>query len=62
MKPSEAVLNKHLRDLVEHFAGVDHKQVYHPETNQPGVYITHMEFVDLIGIVNMMHLLEEKYQ
>ena len=55
----QKTLDKHMHDLVEHFANVDHKQVYHPETNQPGVYITHMEFVDINGIVNMMKDLEE---
>ena len=55
----QKTLDKHMHDLVEHFANVDHKQVYHPETNQPGVYITHMEFVDIEGIVSMMQDLEE---
>ena len=54
----QETLDKHMHDLVEHFANVDHKQVHHPETNQPGVYITHMEFVDIEGIVNMMKDLE----
>ena len=54
----QKTLDKHMHDLVEHFANVDHKQVYHPETNQPGDYVTHREFVDINGIVNMMLDLE----
>ena len=56
----QATLDKHLQDLVQHYANVDHKQVYHPDNNQPGVYITHLEFVDLNGLVTTLRLMEEE--
>ena len=52
-------LEQHIKDLVEHYQNVDHKQVFHPITNAPGVYVTHLEFVDLNGIVNLWENLRD---
>lgn len=55
----QQTLEQHIKDLVEHYKNVDHKQVFHPETKAPGVYVTHLEFVDLNGIVNLWENLRD---